>query len=416
MKRTDNQYLETLSINVPEPVIVDSAITTGYGTRLSDLYNAIAFLPFTNPDEFGQDYSGNDFLFERTGAGSFQYTDLESSVHRNAISFDGTRYLAYRSSPLNSLITDTLTVGLWFKKASAPTDRDQCLFSIQDTGVHNGVKITLTQTTGQVRVQSTIDYSVEWNALSTAGYCDDEWHHLLVVIGPNAGNVIYVDGIATPVSYTTGNSSDYVIALNTNSIFVGTLNGAEVYAGELSDFFLSNQEYTATQANQLFLAGSREEGYYALDRPLVVPSVSSPSVSKPFLIAQTTGSISIPNDNDIRVFLNSVVASQGGITHVGPAGQFKLNGPAGVYVFVLELAFDGNSNGYRELFLYDVDNNGSSGRITLSNQGLKDVYLNSVAYYIHDGLGERTLEMKTRQNSGGTLPLVGNARALVYKL
>ena len=415
MKRFDGTYNENLTIPEPEPQVVYD-LQTNYGFNVADLFEPLAYIPFTDSAMLGKDIvNGYDFI--QVGGGNLEVSSSPVAPRYSPVQFDGVRYLAhYSPSLLNEAITNQFSLGLFFKYPSAPSG-DKCLWSYNiDSSVGSGIKLVI-GSDGKLRIQSSIENSVDFEAKTDSIITDDSWHQVVFVIS-SAGNAIYIDGILAPLTYSVGNSSSSGMANPSSNAkwFLGTLNGAEVYDGQMDDVFISARVYSANDVEYVYNKATELKVFNTMSNSLLLSSLEL--YDNPSFYGFTTGTRSVSHNIPAARFLcNNVVIQQGGMSQEGAFGIITVpKEKSGLYIVHYDFVWFANATGDRYCWIVDQDDVIHGYRKQPNNGASGTVPMNATCVVYHNGLQDLTLEIQQFQDSGSSLFINEGVRVMCKRL
>ena len=414
MKRFDNTYNESLVVPDPVPPVVYD-LKTEFGFNLSDLFEPLVYIPFNDSTALGKDLvNGYDFI--QVGGGNLEVSSTTSAPRYSPVQFDGVRYLAhYSPSLLNEAITNKFTLGLWFKYPSTPTG-DKCLWSYNiDSSVGSGIKLVI-GSDGKLRIQSSIENSVDFE-FKTDSTIDSNWHQVVFVV-TTSGNALYMDGIISPVTYSVGNSSSSGMANPGSNAkwFLGSLNGADNYDGEMDDMFLSTRVYSASDVEYVYNKATSSKVFNTMSNPLLLSSLEL--YDEPSFYGFTTGTRSVSHNIPAARFLcNNIVVMKGGLVQAGAFGIITIpKEKPGLYLVHYDFVWFANATGDRYCWIVDQDDVIHGYRKQPNNGASGTVPMNATCVIYHNGLQDMTLEIQQFQDSGGSLFINENVRVACKKL
>lgn len=171
----------------------------------------------------------------------------------NAFNFNGTS--SYVEMPEGLLIQDSVSVSLWFKSNGA---RDGALLGHQD----NGVGLASSQRVPLAYIgMDNLLYGGYWTGTvlsvhdNETQYNDGEWHHLVMTVGKDQGQEIYVDNKLTG----THNNYSYLPNMVKNQIGAAYApgwpqsNGGWFYFdGDIDDIWVYDRKLNAGDVDSLY--------------------------------------------------------------------------------------------------------------------------------------------------------------------
>ena len=220
----------------------------------------VLHLNFANPDDVGEDVSGNNYNFDVVGSVSYEqdHTDKEDVVINNSVLIDGNDSYLFKdgisADGAGSLINDTflnspsMSIGMWI--------------NLKDIS-ENGYIFEASSTTSQQRflVQHVSDVfkvfiqDSESNRLilNIPFESVDEWVHFGLVMD-SMGHRVYINGVLSDqITYERSDETYIKPSLDIGRIYIGIRqNMLEEFKGYLSDIVLSSSSWSDDQVEQLF--------------------------------------------------------------------------------------------------------------------------------------------------------------------
>ena len=346
-----------------------------------------------------------------TNSGTVAYTstltDSNNIKINNMATFSETTNERLSSNSLGSDLTGkingtALTISFWIYDVSfAGSGRG--ILSFQSSGLADGIYVYRESTSNvmlfRLASSSTEYIKIDEDAIPATGV----WTHYAITLSTTAGNVVYKNGVASGMSYLSGNTATNYI--NSTPTDMGVGGGISLFAtshdGHIANLMVSGKVYTAAEMLDLYNYQKNISFVYSTYSGVELSGViSMPTQSLLEVSHQTTQTITTATDSTCLFTTETNEINVGDYTN----GACVIS-EDGIYLISYSINYAANATGYREAWV-ELPSGLKGGRsICHTNSGSVATTLNGT-WTGSLGVADQ-ISVGTYQTSGGDLATGG---------